>query len=252
MWFDSHCHLLDVPGEPAEVLERARAAGVEGLLVVGVDAEDSKRVADAADGEVVWAGAAWHPTGTKGWEDDWIEPIDTLLARPEVRAVGESGIDLYWDKSYFDDQRRAFVAHIELSRRHDKALVIHTRESVDETLEILENVSPPPRLIFHCWSGDLDQLRRVLDLGAYVSFAGNATFKSADALREAARAVPSDRLLVETDAPYLAPEPMRGRKNEPAFVVHTGARLAEVRSEDEAHLAEVTTANARRVLGLDG
>lgn len=248
MWFDTHCHLYDVD-DPSAAIERARSAGVEGMLIVGVDPDSSRR-ALGLTGDGVWSGAAWHPTSVKGWDDSWTEPIEALLADRRVRAVGESGIDLYWDKAFLADQVAALKAHICLSKRYDKALVLHTRDSVDETIAVLREEGPPPRLIFHCWSGNSAQLTAALGLGAYVSFAGNVTFKSASALRELSRAVPDDRILIETDSPYLAPVPFRGKPNEPSYVVHTGEVIAAERGIDAAVLAEITTANSRTILGL--
>ncbi len=253
MWFDSHCHLYDVEEHQplSDVLERVRADEVVGVVVPGVDVASSWRAIELAANEGVWAAAAFHPTGVKGWDDAWAEPIDELLADERVVAVGESGIDLYWDKSFVDDQMRAFDAHIDLAKKHDKALVIHTRDSINEALDALERRRPPTKLIFHCWSGDGDQLARALALGSFISFAGNVSFKRAENLREVAAAVPDDRLLIETDAPYLTPEPHRGKKNEPAFVRFVGDAVAAARGVEPAEVAQLTTMNARRIFGLD-
>lgn len=173
-----------------------------------------------------------------------------MLALPIVRAVGETGLDFYWDRSYVDDQKVAFAAHIGLAKKHDKALVIHTRDSIETTLEMLEELGPPERLIFHCWSGDEPSLQRALALGAHVSFAGNVSYSKNDSLRDAARSVPADRLLIETDSPYLSPKPVRHLKNEPAFVAHVGAAVAAARDVDVEELAALTSANARALLGV--
>jgi len=253
MWFDTHCHLYQLADEGSldGVMDRAAAAGVSHMLTVGVDAASSRRCADLAREWVsVHAGAAFHPSEAKGWEDSWADAIDELLAGPEVVAVGETGLDLYWDKSYLDDQLRMFARHIELAKSHDKPLVIHTRDSVVEALDALESQGPPARVIFHCWSGPPDALARALSLDAFISFAGNVSYRNAPELREAAAAVPADRLLVETDSPYLAPVPKRGSTNEPAYVVHVGAAVAAARGEEPSLIAELTTANARAVFGV--
>ncbi|MBA2724939.1 MAG: TatD family hydrolase [Actinobacteria bacterium] len=252
MWFDSHCHLHTVAErEPLEeVLLRARGERVNDVLSLGLDAVTSQQVLDLTAHEGVWAGAAFHPSETRGWQNSWIEPIDRLLDDPKVVAVGETGIDHYWDRDFDSDQEAAFRAHIELSKKHDKALVIHTRESLDATLAIVNDAGAPDRLVFHCWSGDAGQLASALQLGSYISFAGNSTFKKNAPLRDLAALVPSDRILVETDAPYLTPEPHRGKSNEPAFVVHVGEALAHVRGEDVETFAETTTHNARTLFGL--
>ena len=250
MWFDSHCHLFDVEGDPADVVARAADAGVTDVLVCGTDPASSAAAAALTNLPGVWAAAGLHPTSAREWSDDGAAAIEALLGDERVVAVGESGLDMYWDTSYLDVQVRVFEAHVAWAKEHDKALVIHTRNSIDEAVEALERVSPPERLVFHCWSGDRSQMERVLDLGAFVSFAGNVTFKSAGALRELAAEVPGDRLLVETDSPYLAPVPHRGKPNEPAHVVLTGAAVAEARGESVEAVAGTTTANARRLLGL--
>jgi TatD DNase family protein len=253
MWFDSHCHISDIEDETelASVVKRAHEAGVHDMVVLGTDAATSRRAAAITRLEGVWAGAAFHPTSVKGWEDAWAEEIDALLGEPRVVAVGETGIDLYWDRSYLFDQQAAFRTHIALAKEHDKALVIHTRDSLEETLAMLEAESPPARLVFHCWSGDRDQMERAVALGSYISFAGNITYKSAGDLREASRFAPADRLLVETDSPYLAPVPKRGKENEPAFVTFVGAAVAEARGETVEEVARATDANARRLFGLE-
>jgi TatD DNase family protein len=250
VWFDSHCHLFDVEGEPGEVVERAVAAGVTDMLVCGTDHATSARAAELARLPGVWAAAGLHPTSAREWTDEVAGAIEGLLAAERVVAVGETGLDMYWDTSYLDLQRSVFEAHIAWARRHDKALVIHTRSSVDEALQTLEDVTPPERFVFHCWSGDDVQLRRAVELGAYVSFAGNVTFKSAGGLRELAARVPEERLLVETDSPYLAPVPHRGKPNEPAHCALVGAAVAEARAEPLEQVAETTTANAQRFLGI--
>jgi TatD DNase family protein len=250
VWFDSHCHLFDVEGDPADVVARAADAGVTDVLVCGTDPASSAAAAALTNLPGVWAAAGLHPTSAREWSDDGAAAIEALLGDERVVAVGESGLDMYWDTSYLDVQVRVFEAHVAWAKEHDKALVIHTRNSIDEAVEALERVSPPERLVFHCWSGDRSQMERVLDLGAFVSFAGNVTFKSAGALRELAAEVPGDRLLVETDSPYLAPVPHRGKPNEPAHVVLTGAAVAEARGESVEAVAGTTTANARRLLGL--
>lgn len=252
MWFDTHCHVYGNDPSGLQALERAENAGLAGICVLGTDLASSRAAAETARRESVWAGAAFHPTSAKGFEASWMEPIEELLADRSVVAVGETGIDLYWDKSYLEAQVAAFEAHIGLAKRRDKALVIHTRDSVDVALDVLGRLGAPDRLVFHCWSGNGDQLERALRLGSFISFAGNVSFKKSDELRALAGKIPRDRLLVETDAPYLAPEPHRGRTNEPSFVAHVGAAVAAARGETEAETAELTTANALRFFGLSG
>lgn len=250
VWFDSHCHLFDVDGEPADAVGRAAEAGVTDMLVCGTDVVSSAAAVELTKLPGVWGAVGLHPTSAREWTDEVGATIEGLLARERVVAVGESGLDMYWDTSYLDVQQGVFETHVAWAKRYDKALVIHTRESVDEALETLERVSPPERLVFHCWSGTREQMERALDLGSFVSFAGNVTFKNAGDLRELAATVPEDRLLVETDSPYLAPVPFRGQPNEPAHVALVGTAVAEARAESVEALAEATTRNAQRLLAL--
>ena len=250
MWFDSHCHLHLCDGSPAEVIERARAARVDEMLAVGIDIASSLVAADLAGQERVWAACGVHPNECSGFGDSEAEILDELLGRDGVVAVGESGLDFYRDDVDPETQRRTFGVHIDLAKLHDKTLVIHTRDSVGQAIDVLESVEPPARLVFHCWSGGPKDLARALRLGAFISFAGNISFRSAASLREVAALVPEDRLLVETDSPFLSPEPHRGRPNEPAHVADVGRAVAEAKKTDIEVLASDTTRNARRLFGL--
>ena len=253
MWFDSHCHLHICEQEASldDLLTRARMTGVQQMVAIGIEVASSERaLAIAREHEGVYSSAGVHPNDATEWTEEAGKRIDELLAHDEVVAVGETGLDFYRDYTPHDVQRAAFRDHIELAKGHSKPLVIHTRDSTAAAIEELEAVGPPGKLIFHCWSGNTDELTRALELGAHVSFAGNVSFKSAGNLRDAARLVPDDRLLVETDSPYLAPVPHRGKPNEPGFVAAVGRAVAEARGQDEADIARATTANARRIFGL--
>jgi len=246
-WFDSHCHLHLCEGKaPVEdLVERARSAGVEGLLTVGIDAGSSQRSLELARRFDIFAAAGVHPNSAQGWNGGTSAEVARLLDDDRVVAVGETGLDFYRDSCPPEVQRAAFADHIGLAQSTGKALVIHTRDSLDSALDVLDGAGAPPRLIFHCWSGNAEQLRRALDLGAHVSFAGNLSFKGAQDLRAAARLVPIDRLLVETDSPFLAPVPHRGRANEPSYVADVGRAVAAAISAPEDDVAAATTANAR-------
>jgi TatD DNase family protein len=172
------------------------------------------------------------------------------MKEERVVAVGETGLDFYRDWAPVDAQRRSFLEHIELAHEYNRALIIHTRDSVDAALEMLRAAGPPKRLVFHCWSGDLPQLNDAVEEGAYISFAGNVSFKNADDLRSVAREVPLDKILVETDSPFLAPVPHRGKPNEPAYVADVGAALAATLDLAVEDLATRTTSNARALFGL--
>jgi len=250
-WFDSHCH-LHLCEENAGIeglVAGARSAGVVGLLTVGIDAASSRRSLEIAERFDVYASAGLHPNSAQEWNGGTSGEVARLLEDERVVAVGETGLDFYRDSCPPDVQRSAFADHIGLAQATGKALVIHTRDSIDAALDVLAGTGAPDRFVFHCWSGDVEQLGRALGLGAYVSFAGNVSFKNAAALRAVAHFVPLDRLLVETDSPFLAPVPFRGRPNEPAYVVHVGRAVAEATGATEDAVAAATTANARLLFG---
>ncbi|MCA1705384.1 MAG: TatD family hydrolase [Actinobacteria bacterium] len=252
MWFDSHCHLHMCAEDRSveDVIAEARAAGVMEMVTVGLDEESNQRCVELTVEEGIYAAVGVHPNSATGWNDQTSTSFERLLSDPRVVAVGESGLDFYRDWAPQDDQRRAFLAHIELAKRYDKALVIHTRDSLPATLDVLETESPPERFVLHCWSGTEVDLGRARALDAYVSFAGNVSFKSAEALRAVVPLVPEDRLLIETDSPFLTPVPHRGKPNSPAHVVHVGAALAGCLGATQDEIAELTTTNARRFFAL--
>jgi len=219
------------------------------MLTVGIDIASSRRTIEIAKSHGVRAAVGVHPNSSNAWTPGSEVALREMLSEPVVAAVGESGLDFYRDYATPEEQRIAFSAHIGLAKEYDKALVIHTRNSVDEALEVLRAEGPPPRFIFHCWSGDERQLKTALDLGAFISFAGNISFKSAADLRAAAAVVPEDRLLVETDSPYLSPEPHRGKPNEPRQVSFVGVAVAQARGVSVHALAERTSENARAAFG---
>lgn len=253
MWFDSHCHLYDCDHAPVDALiRRAHAVGVTRMLVAGVDAATSRSAAALTRFEGVVAAAGIHPTASAGWEPKWMDPIEDALRAPGVVAVGETGLDFDRDAAPRPSQERSFEAHVELAKASDRALVIHTRSSVDAALDVLMRRGAPARLVFHCWSGDAAQLERALGMGAHVSFAGNVTFKNASVLRDLVARVPDDRILVETDAPWLTPVPHRGKPNEPALVVHVGKAVAHARATSEDAVARLTSSNARRLFAIAG
>ncbi|HEU4488431.1 MAG TPA: TatD family hydrolase [Actinomycetota bacterium] len=251
-WFDSHCHLhlCEEQEEVTKVMAHARAAGVANLLAVGIDVESSRRAAELAEQEGVVASAGVHPNSAAEFDDVVAGAVAELLAFDQVVAVGETGLDFYRDSCPAELQLEAFTAHIRLAKAHGLALVVHTRESVARALDLLEDGGAPERLVFHCWSGGSEDLRRALALGAFVSFAGNVSFPSAESLREAAAVVPEERLLVETDAPFLAPVPHRGEPNRPALLPFVGAAVASARGVEPEEVAALTFANAQALFGL--
>lgn len=249
-WTDNHCHLhyRDAsPGLVADAVAVAREAGVTRMITVGCDLADSKAaIAVASANEGVFATVGIHPHeaagGTLG--------IEALLADPNVVAVGECGLDYFYEHSPREAQREAFAAQIALAHAHDLALVIHTRDAWDDTFDVLAVEGVPERTVFHCFSGGPAEARRCLDLGAMLSFSGIITFKTAQDLRDAAAMCPMERLLVETDAPYLTPVPHRGTPNRPALVPLVGAGVAAAQGRAVDEIAAVTWENAARTYRL--
>jgi TatD DNase family protein len=248
VWTDSHCH-IPYGSVGVDAIEEAAAAGVGRVITVGTDASQSAAAIEVARAHAdVWATVGLHPHDASQGLDE----VRHLLASrgPEVVAVGECGLDYHYDHSPRDVQRQAFAAQISLAAELDLALVIHTREAWDDTFAILAAETRPERVVFHCFSGGPDEARRALDLGAHLSFSGIVTFKGAEDVRGAAALCPIDRLLVETDAPYLAPVPYRGRPNRPAFVPLIGAAVASLRGVASGVIELASTANAGTVFCL--
>jgi TatD DNase family protein len=241
---DTHCHLFLMGVEPAVAVETAKASGVERLICVGVDVETSRRSLEIADSiEGVFATAGVHPHDAHSFDDAASARIEELLHDPRVVAVGECGLDWFRMLSPREDQIRTFRSHIALSNESGKPLVVHIRDAWDDVLEILDEGSAE-RVVIHCFSGDAEIARTCAARGYWISFAGNVTYPKNEHLRQAAAATPQDRLLVETDAPFLAPQPLRGRDNAPENVLHTLAALAAVRDEPLAEVVATTAHNA--------
>ena len=246
-WTDDHCHLPGDPVEAGAVVADARAAGVARLITVGTDVASSRAavlVARAHDG--VWATAGVHPHDAAGG----IAGLAEVLDEPEVVAVGECGLDYHYDHSPRPVQREVFAAQIGLAHERGLPLVIHTREAWDETFAILAAEGAPPRTVFHCFTGGPAEADLALATGASLSFSGIVTFPGAPEVRAAAARCPLDRVLVETDAPYLAPVPHRGRPNRPALVAVVGAAVAAAKDLPPAAVATATWDNATSVFGL--
>jgi TatD DNase family protein len=254
---DAHTHLdacgFRTPEQVREALDRATAAGVARVVTVSDDLNAARWVVEAAQwDERLFAAVALHPTRTARFTEDDRAELEALAARPRVVAVGETGLDHYWDYAPHTAQEDAFRWHIDLAKRLRKPLMIHDRDAHDDVLRILRDESAPETVIFHCFSGDEAMARHCADNGYVLSFAGPVTFRNAAALRAAARRVPAELLLVETDAPFLTPHPYRGRPNEPYCIPYILRGLAEARGDDPDTLAESTAANAERVFRFVG
>lgn len=253
MWVDTHCHLDAIDDEATAIVGRALEAGVDAIVTVGTDVASSAASVELAGRfDQVWAAVGIHPHEAATLTPESLEAIRALASLPKVVAIGEIGLDFFRDYAPRDAQIQAFRAQLALAVECDLPVVIHVRDSFDDVLDILGDFIPGVRAVFHCFSGGAAEAERALGKGAYISFAGNVSYKSAESLREAARATPLDRMLVETDSPYLPPVPHRGKGNEPAFIKWTGAALAEALGIPVEELAKQTSANARQALLGEG
>ncbi len=242
---DTHCHLFLLDSEPADVVETANGAGVDRLICVGVDPDTSARSRELADGLAgVFATAGMHPHDASHFDAAAGARIEELLHDPRVIGVGECGLDFFRMRSPVEDQLRCLKTHIAWSNETGKPMVVHVREAWPEVLRVLDEGSAE-RVVIHCFSGDATTARECAERGYWISFAGNVTYPKNEHLRQAAAAVPSDRLLTETDSPFLSPQKMRGSDNEPANMMVTIEAIADVRDEPVQFVIDATAANAR-------
>ena len=241
---DTHCHLFLMDQQPAVSVETARAAGVERMICVGVDVPTSERsIAIAAEHDGVSASAGVHPHDADSFDDAMAARVEQLLKDPAVVGVGECGLDWFRMHSERDAQIRTLRAHVELARGADKPLIVHVRDAWDDALRVLDEGSAE-RVVIHCFTGDADVAKECARRGYWLSFAGNVTYPKSGHMRDAAATVALDRILVETDSPFLAPQKLRGTDNAPQNVMLTLAELASVRNEPLELLAEATAKNA--------
>lgn len=249
--FDSHAHYDDPAFDPdrESLLASLAGAGVEAAMTIGADLATSQAaVALAERHPFLWAAVGVHPHGAAQLPPDWLQQLEDLSAHPKVRAIGEIGYDYHYDGDWKEAQRAAFEAQLQLAARLEKPVVIHDREAHGDTLELLRRYRPAG--VVHCYSGSAEMAKEVLSLGMYIGFTGVVTFKNARRALEAAGVVPLDRLLVETDCPYMAPEPFRGKRCDSTLLPHTIGRLAAVKGVSPQELADITNQNARRLFGI--
>jgi TatD DNase family protein len=249
---DTHCHLNDdrFESDLPQVIQRARTAGVAELINIGYDLVSSRKAIKQArlyPGLKTTVGI--HPHDASTATDAVLDELAKLASAESVVAIGETGLDYYYDNSPRDVQQLAFRRQMELAKDLGLPVVIHSRDATQDTLEILKEFAPV-RGIMHCFSGSWETAELCMNMGLYIAFGGAITFKNASRLRGVAARVPLERIVLETDCPYLSPEPHRGRRNEPAYLVYVLARLAEIKQVSKAEAAEITTANARAVFGL--
>jgi len=252
---DTHCHLTFEPlvADVAGVIERSRAAGVSRWITVGTSLEDSRAAIELAGRyEGMYATVGIHPHDAQSADVGALEELKRLGRREKVVAVGETGLDFHYNFSKQPDQKRVFEGHLEIAKEMNSPVIVHSRNAFAETMEILDRSGGGLRgVVFHCFSGSAEEAGLVLERGYYVSFTGVVTFKNAEKTREAAKVVPLERLMVETDCPYMSPEPVRSQKpNEPALMVHTARLLAQVKGVNLEDFAQATTQNAAAFFNL--
>lgn len=252
---DTHCHLtFDVLERDIDaILARSIAAGVIGWITVGTNLQDSQKAIELAERfENMYAAVAIHPHDAKTVTADTIGQLEKLAQHEKVVAIGETGLDYHYDFSPREEQKKVFAKHLKISAELSLPVIIHCREAFDETMKILEEYrSGIQKIVFHCFSGSAEQAKVVLDYGFYISFTGVVTFKNAEKPRRAASMVPLDRLMLETDSPYMSPEPMRKQKvNEPALMIHTARFLAELKQVNLEDFAQTVTSTSKAFFGL--
>lgn len=249
MLFDTHAHLLDerFDGEREEIIRSLPAHGVGAYCEIGYDIKSSVNAASLADNfEFVYAAVGIHPHDTDSLKESDVDTLENLCKEKKVVALGEIGLDYYYDNSKRENQRYWFDRQLSLSEEIDIPVTIHTRDAMADTIDILK-CHKKARGIIHCYSGSKESAKILLDMGFYISFAGPVTFKNANTALEVAKYVPSDRILIETDSPYLSPVPYRGKRNQPIYVKEVAKTLASVRGEDLETIEKLTFENAMRV-----
>ena len=252
---DTHCHLgfKQLAGDVEAVVRRSRAAGVVGWITVGTDAQESRKAVELANRfENMYAAVGIHPHEAKDADSRVLTELRNLAQEQKVVAIGETGLDFHYNYSPSGEQKRVFAEHLRIAEELDLPVIVHCREAFDETMEVLERFGTGiEKKVFHCFSGPAKQAEIILDKGYYVSFTGVVTFKNAEAIRHAAEIVPLNRLMLETDCPYMSPEPMRRQKiNEPALMAHTAKFLAELKGMDLADFAKQVTATTKTFFAL--
>jgi TatD DNase family protein len=254
MLFDSHAHLNAIQYEKdiVEVIQRAKDEKVTHIVVVGFDKETISKAMELTDQyDMIYAAVGWHPVDAIDMTDEDLNWIKQLAAHPKVVAIGEMGLDYYWDKSPKDIQKEVFRKQIQLAKEVKLPIIIHNRDATEDVVRILqeENASEVGG-IMHCFTGSLEVAKQCMDMNFYISFGGPVTFKNAKKPKEVVKEIPMDRLLIETDCPYLTPHPFRGKRNEPSYVKYVAEQIAELRGVTLEEIATKTSDNARKLFGI--
>lgn len=255
MLFDTHVHLNDdqYADDLDEVIARAKNSGVEYMVVVGFDRKTIQKALEIINEHAfLYASVGWHPVDAIDMTDDDLQWLEEVAAHPKVVALGEMGLDYHWDKSPKEIQKEVFRKQIRLAKKINMPIIIHNRDATQDIIQILrEEHAEEVGGIMHCFSGSAEVAKQCLDLNFYISLGGPVTFKNAKKPKEVAIQVPLDRLLIETDCPYLAPHPYRGKRNEPSYVRLVAEQIADLKGISLEEVAQITTANAKKVFGID-
>ncbi|MBZ5751156.1 MULTISPECIES: TatD family hydrolase [Metabacillus] len=254
MLFDTHAHLNAIQYEEdiVEVIQRAKSENVTHIVVVGFDKDTIKKAMELTDQyDMIYAAVGWHPVDAIDMTDDDLKWIKELASHPKVVAIGEMGLDYYWDKSPKDIQKQVFRKQIQLAREVQLPIIIHNREATEDVIKILqeENASEVGG-VMHCFTGSLEVAKQCMDMNFYISFGGPVTFKNAKKPKEVAAEIPMDRILIETDCPYLTPHPFRGKRNEPSYVKYVAEQIATLKEVSVEEIARKTSDNAMRLFGI--
>lgn len=250
---DTHSH-IDMPDfeSPDEIISNAKKAGVKSIIVPSVDRNSFEHVITLANEyEDIYCALGVHPSEAQNANEEDFEKIKELAVNDKVKAIGECGLDYYWDKTFINEQKEVFFKQIQIAKELQKALIVHDREAHKDTFDLLtQNIKDEIPVIMHCFSGSLEFARECIKKGFYIALGGVVTFKNAKKVHEIARVIPLEYLLLETDAPYLTPEPYRGKRNEPAYIKFVAEKIAEIRGVSFEDIANITTSNARKVFGI--
>ncbi|WP_221569239.1 TatD family hydrolase [Alkalihalobacillus sp. TS-13] len=254
MLFDTHAHLnaVQFDEDREEVIQRALDEGVSHIVVVGFDRDTIKGALDLAEGyDFIYAAVGWHPVDAIDMTEEDLKWIEELASHPKVVALGEMGLDYHWDKSPKDIQKDVFRKQIQLAKKVDLPIVIHNREATEDVVRILEEENAEEvGGIMHCYSGSLEIAKRCMDMNFYISFGGPVTFKNAKKPKEVAVEIPMDRILIETDCPFLSPHPLRGKRNESSYVKYVAEQIADLKGMSVEEFAQKTSDNAFRLFGI--
>ncbi|SFA55362.1 TatD DNase family protein [Anoxybacillus pushchinoensis] len=254
MLFDTHAHLnaTQFNEDVEQVIERARAEGVSHIVVVGFDRPTIERAMELADQySFIYAAVGWHPVDAIHMTDDDLMMIEQLAAHPKVVALGEMGLDYYWDQSPKEVQKEVFRKQIRLAKKVKLPIIIHNRDATADIVHILrEEQAAEVGGVMHCFTGSVEVAHQCIDMNFYISFGGPVTFKNAKKPKEVAKEIPLDRLLIETDCPYLTPHPFRGKRNEPSYVKYVAEAIAELKGVSFDEVAQKTSDNAKRLFGI--